>query len=343
MWGNVQRYLISNLVFGDLYYRIFVERHLRSILDDTNLGTIKATHEIEYRIFTDPETKPKLEAHPNIKRLASMATVDIVDFKWHQPQADGGFGKRYELLGQILNETIAYALHPKDEKGNPVKPFDLVTAWVADLVVARDFFPRIMRRMDAGHDAVFVLPLRSAFESTSAFFGQVNRAMHDMDLFKLGFMHLHPLWTACHWGNPCFTRMPYSLLWKTRTGIMARSFSVTPIVFRPKEAMLGAGCIDVDIPQHFENPYWCHDWIDAPVIGVEPLFCHHPPFQQDGCSVWGVRKWINRKEGRPIHPSQKPFLKKKLFYPSRRHVKMPIMQQMASTAVVNRILFGNRK
>lgn len=335
----MKKYLISNLVFGDLYFRIFVERHLRSILDDTNLNTIRATHEIEYRIFTDPETKIKLENHPHIKRLSALCTVDIVEFAWHQQHADGGFSKRYDLLGDCLRETIRYALNP----GEGVKPFDLVTAWVADLVVARDFFPRIVKRMEEGHDAVFVLPLRSAFESTSMFFGQVNRALHDMELFKLGFMHLHPLWTACHWGNPNFSRMPYSLLWQNRNGIMARSFSVTPIIFKPTEALLQCGCIDIDVPQHFKNPYWCEDWTDAPVIGVEPLFCHHPPFQHEGCSVWLVRNWINRRQDRPINPTQKSFLKKKLFYPSRKVVKMGLLQRLKSSAVVKQILIGNSK
>ena len=327
----MKKYLITNVVYGDLYLRIFLERHLRSLLDDTNLPAAVATHEIKYLIYTDVDTLPKLKDQPMIKRLAAVIGENNLEIQVFEfPKATGDkFGERYKVLATIFHASLKHALDNK---------FDYLTAWVSDLVVARDFFSRILKRMDDGHDAVFVLPLRSAFESTAHVFSQINRALVDIDLFGLGFTHLHPLWVACHWGNPSFSRMPYSLLWKSPWGLLARSYSVTPIIFVPKPEMQNTGgIIDVDVPQFCTNPYWCEDWLDAPVIGVEPLFCHYPPFHAQGCSVGIVKRWAYRKENAPIHPTQRPMLKKHLYYPSKKLARIGWWQKFKSNMIARRL------
>lgn len=326
----MKKYLITNLVYGDLYLKIFLERHLKSLLDDTNFTAIAPIYECEYRIFTDMETEPKLRSHPTIKRLASLCRVELVVFEFSR-HVNSKFEERYRSLVRVFHESVRYALEQK---------IDYVTAWVADLVVAREFFPRIMRRMEEGHDAVFVLPLRSSFESTALSLNQVNRALTDIQLFELGMTHLHPLWVACHWGNPSFTRMPYTLLWRTRYGLLARSFSVTPIIFKPMPVMIegAGGMIDGDIPRHFKNPYWCEDWTDAPVIGIEPLFCHYPPFGHHGCYVRFIKQWAFRTENPPIHPTQAPFLKKHLYYPNKKLAGASWWTRFKSNNIVGRIV-----
>lgn len=321
----MKKYLISNLVYGDLYFKIFTQYHLRSVLDETNLPAIAPFHKLEYRIYTDTETKKKLEAHPNIKRLSKLATVNLVEFAWHDQ--DDKFKKRYSVLTETHKDAIAYAL-----KEN----FDFVTAWVADLVVSRHFFPYILRHLgDAGgHDAVFVLPLRSAFESSAGYHDQINRAMEPEELFKVGFTHLHPLWLASEYQGHRFTRLPFSLLWSAPHGIMARSFSVTPIIFKPKPAMLEGRCmIDGDIPQHFTNPYWAENWTDAPVIGLEPLFCYYPTFHNTRASKFAIRKWSRTS----LHPSQRKFLNRPLYYPDKKTVKLSWWTKLKALAVAKLI------
>lgn len=318
-----RKYLITNLVYGDLYLNIFLNHHLRTILDETNLPAISDKYEIEYLIFTDEETKPKLERHPNMKRLAAYSEVNIKLFDWHREE-NSRYSMRYSALLDVFQDSVRYAL----EKGS------LLTAWVADLIVARNFFPKIMERIEKGHGAVFVLPMRTAFESLGPILNQSNRALNEKELFELGYKHLHPLWTACDWNSPRFSRLPFALLWTNKNGMMARSFSITPIVFNPKKEMLqGRGMIDGDVPSKCDNPYWCENWTDAPVMGLEPLFCYYPTFANIRSSVKLTRNWARRS----VHPSQFDYLKKRLYYPDKSTVNMSKIQIIKSDLVVGRI------
>ncbi len=302
-----QKYLITNVVYGDLYLKIFCEQHLRSILDETNLPAIADKYEITYKVYTDAETRPKLEAHPNFKRLAALVDTKITLFEWLKD--DNRFNMRYSVLMNAFHDAVQVA----------VKNQQWLTAWVADLVVAREFFPRIMARMEQGHGAVFVLPLRSAFEPVAALLNQENRALDAHHLFAIGFLNLHPLWVACEWRNNRFTKLPFTLLWSKASGILARSFSTTPIIFKPSMRMLeGRGMIDGDVPAKCENPYWATDWADAPVIGVEPLFCYYPPFMPERPPILVTRKWARRS----LCPTQRPYLHKQLYYPDRKTARI---------------------
>ena len=48
---NRQRYLITNVVYGDLYSKIFLDQHLKSVLDPSNLPSVNEDYEIDYLIF----------------------------------------------------------------------------------------------------------------------------------------------------------------------------------------------------------------------------------------------------------------------------------------------------
>jgi hypothetical protein len=302
------KYLITNVVYGDLYLKIFCEQHLRSILDETNLPAIKDRVKITYRVYTDEQTKPKLLAHPNFKRLASIVDVKLTFFEWMKD--DNRYNLRYSVLMNAFHDAVRFC-HDQN--------VELLTAWVADLVVARHFFPKIIDRIDQGHDAVFVLPLRSAFEPVAALLDQENRALDAHRLFAIGYLNLHPLWVACEWRNNRFTKLPFTLLWSKASGILVRSFSVTPIIFKPRLEMLeGRGMIDGDIPAKCENPYWAEEWTDAPVMGVEPLFCYYPPFMPERAPIFRTRLWSKRS----LDSTQRPYLRRPLFYPDKRTARI---------------------
>lgn len=322
------KYLITNLVYGPLYFKLFTERHLPSVLDESNLPRAKDFKiDVHYHIFTDRTTLPLLEAHPIIKRLALEANVEISVMDTTAPSA--GYESRYPILMGVCRDSIKQGLEQN---------FDYVTAWVADLVVARDFFPRIWNRMNEGHDAVFVLPIRGAFESTGRIFHQQNRAFRDLELYSIVAENLHPLWIACTWPNEAFARMPYAIVFRGRAGLLARSYSVTPIIFKPNEALTSSpGMIDGDIPQHFKNPFWCENWIDAPVAGVEPIFCHYPPFGGARSTVSNVKRWAHRRERPPIHPSQRGFVRKTLYFPSKKLCDFTFWQKLKSDFIAWRI------
>lgn len=339
-------YFISNVVYGPLYLKIFQDHHLRSILDDTNLPAIGGRYDITYGVFTDAETLPQIMEikdgedisafskeemgkrlkHANLKRLNAIVDFKLFLMDWSR-EDHPKFEMRYTALLNVFKFSVDWA----------VKNDALLTAWVADLVVARDFFPKIMSKMEAGHGAVFVLPLRSAFEPMAKFLNQFNRAIDAKQLFNMAYANLHPLWVACEVLNRRFTKLPFCLLWSTPTGVMARSFSVTPIVFKPKPEMLESrGMIDGDIPAMCDNPHWCEDWTDAPVIGVEPLFCYagqNIPGTTNGFIKRFVKDWSRHS----LHPSQLPFLRKRLYYPDKKTARIPWLTKLSSDRFVRRV------
>lgn len=319
-----QKYLITQLVYGDTYAKLFCNNHVKSILDPSNIPAITDKYDVEYLIFTDQDTHKTLAYNPWVKKLAQTVKVSINLFAW--PNKGNRFQMRYGLLLEVFRQSVQKALTDGA----------ILTTWVADLVVAQDFFPRILARMDAGHGAVFVLPLRSASEAVTPKLAEVHHALPDIQLFNIGFEALHPLWVACHWDNPQFTKLPFTLLWNSGGGLLARSFSTTPIVFKPTEAMLSSrGMIDGDIPGLCENPYWCEDWTDAPVIGVEPLICYYPPFANRPASTGWVNEWTAC-----LDQTQVPFLNKRLYYPNKKTASLPPAIMAESDRIVREVTGG---
>ena len=339
----MKKYYITNVVYGDLYLKIFQEQHLKSVLDETNLPSLKEKYETHYMIFTDADTLIKIMdiedgenidsfsgeemikrlKHPNFKRLAYETKLKFIILDWAR-EDHSRFDMRYSVLMQVFKESVRLA-HEADA---------LLTAWVADLVVAKDFFPRILMRIEDGHDATFVLPLRGAFEAAAKYLNQINSALPAQRLFEIAYTNLHPLWVACEWVNKRFTRLPFAILWSTPTGTMARSFSVTPIVFKPQIEMLNTrGMIDGDIPSFFKNPYWCENWTDAPVVGIEPLFCYYPTFRNFPSSAKWVRLWSKQS----LHPTQIKYAKKRLYYPDKKTARISWMQKLSSDRIIRKI------
>lgn len=317
------KYLITNLVYGDTYAKLFCNNHVKSLLDPTNLAAITDKYDVEYKIFTDEPTMRTLNYNPHIVELAKTVTLTNEIFGW-PPDVKNKFAYRYGLLLSIFKRSVEMALERNA----------LLTAWVADLVVAQEFFPRVMSRIEDGHGAVFVLPLRAASEAVSPKLQEVHYALPAEQLCALGLECLHPLWVACHWRNPQFSKLPLTLLWQGSGGVLARTVSTTPIIFKPTAAMLTSrGMIDGDIPALCENPYWATDWTDAPVIGVEPLICYYPPFANRPASTQLVRDFLTAPDLAP--PS---FLEHQCYYPNKAGVQMDPDMLAESNLVVSEIV-----
>lgn len=306
-----QKYVMANLVFGNLYPQLWLENQLKSLCDPTNLPAVKDQYELEYVIFTDDQTLMGISRHPAFIALGQHCEITIVKMNW--PPDSDQFMSRYALLVQMLNQVIPVAL----EKGA------WMSAWVADLVFAKHAIPRMLGHLERGADSVLMVPIRSAADSVSPLLQKLQGAPTDLELFELAYRNLHSLWTHSTWGNPYFSKFPYSMLWKSAQGLLAHNFAVTPIIFKPNERMLNVKHgIDSDLPAYLKNPHLCTDWTDAPVAGVEPLSNgHYPPFEPKSASVEGVVQWAMRGNGgRPcIHPSQPANLGHPMFYPSRKH------------------------
>ena len=326
-----QKYLQTNLVYGATYANLFLNFHLRSILDKSNLPAIADQYVLEYAIFTDDETVPILTANKNFQRLAKLCEdsgggIAFIKFEWPK-EVTNRFDQRYGALVQMFKASADQAL----------KQNAWLTAWVADLVVAKGFYSKILKKIEDGHGAVFVLPPRGGAEGMVGPLGKGEEALEAKELFTLVYENMHPLWQACHWDTPQFSKLPFSLLWNSGTGLLARSFSITPIIIKPSQKMTeGRGMIDGDIPAMCENPYWCEDWTEAPVCGAEPIQCYFPAFINKTSDIPWVKQWSSC-----LDQTQLPLLKHKLYYPDKVTANISDNISFTSDHVVNGILGGN--
>lgn len=314
----MKKLLISNLVYGDpeIYPTIFVKHHLRSLLDLSNAP--KHAERLGYVIHTDEPTHAWLKEQPEFHELKKLMPVKIDYLVWPENSEGRRYDLRYSALITILRKSIEYGL----KHGNCY-----LSTIVADLEYAHGFFDKVFQHLDAGYDSVFMHPLRSVWEGVRKV--QAKGALHPVDLFNVGYANLHPLWQACQWRAPQFSKIPDTLLWNTGTGLMARTFSITPIAFTPYESMRDIrGVIDGAIPPLCKKPYWCKDWTDAPVIGVEPITAWWPPFENHGASI----RYI---EGKDNSPERLQFALNKLFYPDEKTVNITEDQDVESNIVVN--------
>ena len=146
---------------------------------------------------------------PQYKRLSALIPVTYINIGARD------FDGRYSSLIETLKDGLHFCL----DQGSFLSPM------VADLVMAQGYVGKLFEHLENGHDSVFVLPSRSAAESMSPILQRLPDALPAEDLCKLCFENLHPLWIACIWDSPLFSKLPYCLLWKLK-----RSWLVQPIV-----------------------------------------------------------------------------------------------------------------
>lgn len=298
-----QTYIISNLVYGPHHPDFWLENQLKSLLDSSNLPALRERYKLEYALFTDDETLMRITRHPNFMQLSAICEIHVIKMNW--PADADRFNSRYQLLIQMFQQMLTVGLERN--------------AWlsviVADLVFAKGALPTMLKHLEAGYDSVFMVPIRGAADSINHQLARLPGAPTDLELFELCYRNLHHLWTHSTWDNPYFSRMPYSMLWNSGSGLCTHNFGITPIVFKPNEEMRNVkGVIDADVPAFCKNPYWCENWTDAPVAGVEPLSNgHYPPFLHQRSSEDFVVEWA--KTG--TMPQQLDYLHHALYYPAK--------------------------
>lgn len=332
-----QKYVMANLVYGQLYPQLWCENHLKSLLDKTNLPALREHYDLEYVIFTDDQTMLQISRHPHFMALSAICAINVIKIGW-PPDVDQ-FGNRYALLTQMFHAVLKEVLEGDEARRNA-----WLSLWVADLVFAKHSLPTMLAHLERGHDAVFNVPIRSAFDSLQPVLAKLPGAPSDLELFEMAYGALHHLWVASIWDSPTFSKFPYSMLWDSGTGLVAHNFGVTPIIFKPNAEMAKVqGVIDADVPAYCKNPYWATDWTDAAVAGVEPLSNgHYPPFLHHRASEPFVVDWALSG----THPSQVHNLDKPLFYPSRSRFNNPQLAARAAGIakdIQNRILEQQRE
>lgn len=323
--------LMTNVVYtsdgeaGDKYLKLFLEQHLKSLLDRTNIPA--HADSIEMMIFADAQSAYEIQHHPNYLALKELIDIQF----WHRPlefpaSEMDQYDFRYTILSRTFQQSVAEALN----RGC------YLSALTADYVFAAGFIPKMFARIAEGYDSVLGMPMRTACEPLNKILGKYDNALPAELLGKAAYENLHPLWTACHWRTAQFTKLPFTLLWNTRAGLLARSYSVTPYIFKPTEQMAKErAIIDIHIPHMLKKPYWATDWIEAPAIENAPLFTYYPTWANHIANTAWVKEWA----ARTVHPSQVEFLKHKLYYPSRAIVESTnALAELESDVIVQELI-----
>ena len=110
----MQKLLITNVVYGDIYAPIFLNQHLKSFLDESNIPAFK--DRVQYIIYADDETEPMISKHPNLIKLRSLCDVKIAKFEWPSNTANK-YASRYSIQILALRDSVREAL----ERGGQVQ------------------------------------------------------------------------------------------------------------------------------------------------------------------------------------------------------------------------------
>lgn len=268
---------VSNLVYGSNYTSIFLNFHLKSLIEnihDKNLIELSW-----YLIFTDGANIEEIKNHPNFKILSNYFI-----FNFYVLPKQAKYNERYSLQGIQQQHTAKFAIDKNL----------LMLFCVADLYFGPNFLKNALEKMQGEYDAIVTHAMRVAFESTSPILVSKHIENSD-DLFEIGFANPHPLWVASNWDNPLFSKIPYHLLWTDESSILIRGFSITPLIVRPQQWMLQAGgCTDITYMANLKKPYISSDWHEFPSLELGMLFSFYPPFNNHRSSPQRVAKWASQ-------------------------------------------------
>ncbi len=265
---------ISNLVYGESYTNVFLNFHLKSLIE--NLASSNPFSRSYYLIFTEQDNIAKIEAHENFQQLKKYLNV-------HFLKIDGAvnYDQRYALQGLQVQTTAQFALT------NNL----LLHIACADVYYGPNYFTNACAILDKGYDAVVHQPMRTALESASPHLTG-RWALSVDELFEVGFTNPHPIWISENWDSPYFTKYPYQMIWADETSVCLRGFSISPSIVVAKEWMKTAGgCTDISFMPYLENPYYSNDWSELPMIELCHLFSFYPPFSNKKSNAREVATW----------------------------------------------------
>lgn len=267
---------ISNLVYGQPYTNIFLNFHLKSLLENLNSCPLDKSF---YFIFTEESNIPVIEAHNNFQLLKDKLEVAFIKFDGDSPTN----ALRYQYQGLQAEWSVRFALEHKV----------LLHTAAADLYYGMNYFKNALNFISRGYDALVHQPMRAAYESTAHYLNLGELSVND--LFQACFLNLHPIWTSQNWDNPYFTIMPYHLIWSDDKAICMRGFSLSVPIVVPKEWMLKKrGCSDMTYLPHIKNAYYSSDWSELPMIELQQLSSFYPSFSHKKSSIQDLVIWAKK-------------------------------------------------
>jgi|GEM_PF-1831786 len=264
---------ISNLVYGESYTNVFLNFHLKSLIE--NLASSTNFGRSYYFIFTEAANIAKIESHPNLQELKKYLNV-------HFFKIEGAvqYEARYQLQGLQVQNTVQFA----------VTNNLLLHIATADIYYGPKFFDSAFAQFEKGFDAIVHQPIRTTYECVAPLLGG-NQPTVD-ELFDIGFNNPHPIWISENWDTPYFTKYPYQMIWADERSVCLRGFSLTPTIVVAQEWMTTAGgCTDITFLPHLKNPYYSNDWSELPMLELCHLFSFYPPFSNKRSNALEIATW----------------------------------------------------
>lgn len=319
------KYNLVNLAYGEVYSNLFLNFNLKSFLDVTNAKFLNDNTDFKYTIYTDEESLPKIERHPRFVALRDVVKTEIKLLNWPEEKVDR-YGLRYSAQVGTFRDSAKIAL----QEG----------AWLsyhsADTLYAKSAFDKAIDTIKNSEcDAILSIPMRTAAESILPEVERLKElgAISREDMFKLAYAHMGPLWVHSHWNNPLFTKLPFTMLWNSGSGLIARSLSISVMLVKPTQAMIDSENVpDTEIPTLCKNPVYMQNWDDFPVINVEPLFCYYPPYLNRRSDVREVATWA-----RQLSKKMKDALEHKFYFPNKDTANFSIKELKDIDSIVGGI------
>jgi len=267
---------ISNLVYGQSYTDIFLNFHLKSLLENLDGNNFINSY---YFIFTEETNIKTIESHNNYQKLKDKLIVNFI-------KLEGG-----EITYESRNHlrTIQYQWSAKFAIENDL----LLHVTYANTYYGIDFLKKATEYINLGYDAVINSPMIVVFESVSNFLTQ--REMLVDDLFNISITNLHPIWKSSNWESPNFTKLPYKIIWSDEKSLCIRAFAHTPILVIPKEWMITlSGPIDTSFLPYFKKPYYAENWSELPWIELKMLQTSYLTENSNKFNIHNIATWAKQ-------------------------------------------------
>ncbi len=270
--------LMSLLAYGQSYADLFLGPSLTAFLDPSNIPAVK--DRVAFECYTDAATQAILEAHPNWQRLTELVPITIHLL----PPGSTVYEQRYHLQSVTFQRSLHRAL--KDDRA--------LMLLTADMVHSEGFLPKMLAKLDEGHDSVQGIYLRATAETLREPLTTLGRAMTAAEMWSAGRGHIHPLFTSAHWNAPDFSNIPYWPMWVKGDHLVLRCLTITTMAVTVTPEMLKAprNVPDAMVDPYLTNPYVIENWPEMATLQLEHLTAFFPPFRPGPSNLLEWLDWM---------------------------------------------------
>lgn len=221
-------------VWGREYLDVFLNVCIPNQLGPGNVGALPPGS--RYRILTRAEHVAELDAHPMVRALRDLVTVDIIAVQ--ALDRPGNAGGRYDPMTACHQRAVADAI----EAGAALLFLS------ADFVFSDNAFGAVVKRHREGSRAVVNTGLRLAREEFLQRLEKSGAALDRLasrELVRMALPHLHAHTRSMFADARALSVFPVAVYWGVADeGVVARCLHLHPLMVDPMGAVLPRNTID---------------------------------------------------------------------------------------------------